>query len=150
MLKQQILDDLKAAMKTGDTGKRDVLRMLDSMIKNVEIEKKKRESGLSEEEVQDVIARAVKQRKDAATQFESGGRADLAEKEQEEIRVLANYLPAQLDENTVRESIKEVISQLGVTDISAIGKVMGTTMAKLKGQVDGDLVRKIVEEELKK
>ncbi|MFZ2193459.1 MAG: GatB/YqeY domain-containing protein [Candidatus Moraniibacteriota bacterium] len=150
MLKQQILDDLKAAMKAGDTGKRDVLRMLDSMIKNVEIEKKKREVGLSEEEVQDVITRAVKQRKDAAAQFESGGRADLAEKEQEEIKILANYLPAQLDENVVRNSVKEVISQLGVTDISAIGKVMGTAMAKLKGQVDGDLVRKIVEEELKK
>ena len=150
MLKQQILDDLKAAMKAGETEKRDVLRMLDSMIKNVEIEKKKRETGLSESEMQDVVTKAVKQRKDAAAQFESGGRADLAEKEKEEIAILSTYLPEQLDENVVREAVREVISQLGATDISAIGKVMGVAMAKLKGQVDGDLVRKFAEEELKK
>ncbi|MFA5962006.1 MAG: GatB/YqeY domain-containing protein [Parcubacteria group bacterium] len=150
MLKQTILDDLKAAMKAGDTVKRDTLRMLDSMVKNVEIEKQKRESGLSDEEVMEVIGKAVKQRKDASAQYLSGGRADLVEKENQEIAILAAYLPAQLDEATVRETVKAVIAQVGATGMAEIGKVMGPAMGKLKGQADGNLVKKIAEEELGK
>lgn len=150
MLKQTILDDLKTAMKAGDTVKRDTLRMLDSMIKNVEIEKQKRESGLSDEEAQEVISKAVKQRKDAAAQYTAGGRADLAEKENKEIEILMVYLPKQMSEDAIRETVKSIISQVGATGMSDIGKVMGATMAKLKGQADGNLVKKIVEEELGK
>lgn len=150
MLKQTILDELKAAMKAGDTVKRDTLRMLDSMVKNVEIEKQKRETGLSDEEVLEVIGRAVKQRKDASAQYTAGGRQDLVEKENQEIAILATYLPAQLDEATVRETVKAVIVQVGATGMAEIGKVMGPVMGKLKGQADGTLVKKIVEEELGK
>jgi uncharacterized protein YqeY len=150
MLKQQLLDDLKMAMKSGDVAKRDALRMLDSMIKNVEIEKQKRETGLTDEETLEVIGRAVKQRKDAAAQYITGGRVDLAEKEQLEIEILSAYLPAQLDEVTVRETVKAVIAQVGAINIADMGKVMGSAMGKLKGQADGNLVKKIVEEELKK
>jgi hypothetical protein len=150
MLKQQLLDELKTAMKSGDTAKRDVLRMLDSMIKNVEIEKQKRETGLSDEETLEVIGKAVKQRKDAAAQYTAGGRADLAEKEQAEIAILSAYLPAQLDEATVREAVKAVIVETGATSPTNIGRVMGVSMAKLKGQADGNLVKKIAEEELGK
>jgi hypothetical protein len=147
-LKKQILDDLKTAMKAGDTVKRDTLRMLDSMVKNVEIEKQKRETGLSDEEVLEVIGKAVKQRKDASAQYSAGGRQDLVEKENQEIAILAAYLPAQLDEATVRETVKAVIAQVGATGMADIGKVMGPVMGKLKGQTDGNLVKKIVEEEL--
>ena len=150
MLKQKILDDLKTAMKAGDTVKRDTLRMLDSMIKNVEIEKQKRESGLTDEEIQEVISRAVKQRKDAVAQYTAGGRADLAEKENKEIEILMEYLPEQMSEDAVREIVKNIISQVGVAGMADIGKVMGAAMAKLKGQADGNLVKKIVEEELGK
>lgn len=150
MLKQKMLDDLKAAMKAGDTVKRDALRMLDSMIKNVEIEKQKRETGLTDEEAQEVISRAVKQRKDAVAQYTAGGRADLAEKENKEIEILMAYLPEQMSEDAVREIVKSAISQTGAAGMSDIGKVMGPTMAKLKGQTDGNLVKKIVEEELGK
>ena len=83
MLKQKIQDDLKSAMKAGDVVKRDTLRMLDSMIKNSEIEKKKREDGLSDEEIIEVAFRAIKQRRDSISQYEAGGRKDLAEKEKE-------------------------------------------------------------------
>ncbi|HAI74273.1 MAG TPA: glutamyl-tRNA amidotransferase, partial [Candidatus Moranbacteria bacterium] len=148
MLKQKILNDLKAAMKAGDTAKRDTLRMLDSMIKNVEIEKMKKETGLSDEEIQEVISKAVKQRKDAVAQYVAGGRADLAEKENKEIEILMAYLPEQMSEDAVREIVKSVISQTGATGMSDIGKVMGAAMAKLKGQANGNLVKKIVEEEL--
>jgi hypothetical protein len=150
MLKQTILDDLKVAMKAGDTVKRDTLRMLDSMVKNVEIEKQKRETGLSDEEVLEVIGKAVKQRKDASAQYLAGGRADLVEKENQEIAILAAYLPAQLDEATVRETVKAVIAQVGATGMADIGKVMGPAMGKLKGQADGNLVKKLAEEELGK
>lgn len=150
MLKQTILDDLKTAMKAGDTVKRDTLRMLDSMVKNVEIEKQKRETGLSDEEVLEVIGKAVKQRKDASAQYLAGGRADLVEKENQEIAILAVYMPEQLDEATVRETVKAVITQVGATSMADIGKVMGPAMGKLKGQADGNLVKKIAEEELGK
>ncbi len=148
MLKNKIFEDLKTAMKAGETEKRDVLRMLDSMIKNTEIDKLKKEEGLSDEEVLEVIARAVKQRRDAATQFETGGRPELAEKEKKEMEILMAYMPAQMSEDKVREIIKEVIAQAGVTSKADIGKVMGPAMGRLKGQADGNLVKKIVEEEL--
>ena len=150
MLKQTILDDLKTAMKAGDTTKRDVLRMLDSMVKNVEIEKQKRETGLTDEEVLEVIGKAVKQRKDAAVQYAAGGRADLVEKENQEVEILSAYLPAQLDEAAVRETVKAVIAGTGATSMADIGKVMGQAMGKLKGQADGNLVKKVGEEELGK
>lgn len=148
-LKQKILEDLKTAMKTGDTVKRDTLRMLDSMIKNTEIEKKKKEEGLSEEAMIEVLSRAVKQRRDSVSQYETGGRSDLAEKEKKEIEIIEAYLPAQLGEEEVRKVVQEVISQTGATSEAEIGKVMGPVMGRLKGQADGNLVKKIVEEELK-
>ena len=147
-LKQTIFEDLKVAMKAGETEKRDVLRMLDSMIKNVEIEKMKRETGLSDEESMEVISRAVKQRKDAVTQYEEGGRPELAEKELKEIEILMAYMPAQLSEDAVRAIVAEVIAAAGTTSKADIGKVMGPVMGRLKGQADGNLVKKIVEESL--
>ncbi|MFZ2188989.1 MAG: GatB/YqeY domain-containing protein [Candidatus Moraniibacteriota bacterium] len=150
MLKQTILDDLKSAMKAGDTAKRDTLRMLDSMVKNVEIEKQKRETGLTDEEVLEVIGKAVKQRRDASAQYLAGGRADLVEKENQEIEILMAYMPAQLDEAVVRETVKAVIAQTGATSMSDIGRVMGQAMGKLKGQADGNLVKRLAEEELGK
>jgi uncharacterized protein YqeY len=148
LLKQKILDDMKLAMKEGNVLKRDTLRMLDSMIKNVEIEKMKKEEGLTEEETIEVITRAIKQRKDSVTQYEAGGRADLAEKENNEIEIILAYMPEQLSEEKVREVVKEVIATTGATSKAEMGKVMGMSMGKLKGQTDGNVVKKIVEEEL--
>ncbi len=147
-LKQKIISNMKEAMKAGDALKRDTLRMLDSIIKNEEIEKLKKEEGLNDLEVQEVIARAVKQRRDAVEQYASGGRADLAEKEQKEIEILLQYMPAQLSEDQVRVIIKEVIAQAGAVSKTDIGKVMGSAMGRLKGQAHGKLVKKIAEEEL--
>ncbi|EKE11856.1 MAG: hypothetical protein ACD_15C00012G0012 [uncultured bacterium] len=148
MLKQKIFEDLKAAMKAGETEKRDVLRMLDSMIKNTEIELKKREEGLSDEQVLEVIGKAVKQRKDAITQYQEGGRPELAEKEKTEVEILMAYMPEQLSEEKVREAVLEIIAQTGAVSKADIGKVMGQAMNKLKGQADGNVVKKIAEESL--
>lgn len=147
-LKQKIVSDLKSAMKEGDVMKRGTLRMLDSMIKNAEIEKKKKEEGLADSEVQEVIARAIKQRKDAASQYEAGGRADLAEKEKKESDILMIYMPEQMSEDDVRKSVKGIILSTGASGKADMGKVMGAAMGKLKGQADGQTVKRIVEEEL--
>lgn len=149
-LKEKITSDLKEAMKAGDALRRDTLRMLDSAIKNVEIEKKKREEGLNEDETLEVISRAVKQRQDSIKQFIDGGRPELAEKEQEELTILMVYMPEQLDDNVVRKIVEEVISTTGAKSAADTGKVMGAVMGKLKGQADGNKVRQIVSEELEK
>ncbi len=148
-LKIKIITDLKEAMKSGNTLKRDTLRMLDSMIKNTEIEKLKKEEGLSDAEVVEVMFRAVKQRRDSVEQYEKGGRADLADKEKKEIEIISAYLPEQLGEEKIREIVKNIISETGAASKADIGKVMGQAMSRLKGQADGNAVKKIAEEELK-
>ncbi len=149
LLKEKITEDLKKAMKTGDTLKRETLRMLESMIHNAEIEKRKKEEGLADTEVIEVLSRAVKQRRDSVEQYEKGGRADLAEKEKKEIEIISAYLPEQLGEDKIREIVKEVITQTGAAGKADMGQVMGQAMGRLKGQADGNVVKRIVEEELK-
>lgn len=144
-LKEKIIDDLKAAMKSGDSFRRDTLRMLDAMIKNTEIEKRKKEEGLNDTEVQEVISRAIKQRKDAAAQYESGGRPELAEKEKKEMDILLTYMPKQMSEEEIKSTVQKIIKDLGATDKNQMGKVMGTAMGQLKGKADGQTVKKIVE-----
>lgn len=142
MLKQKIRENLKLAMKNNDVLTRDVLRMMDSMIKNAEIEKKKKEKGLSDEEVQAVLARAVKQRKDSVEQYEKAGRSELAEKEKKEIEILNRYMPEQMNKADLKKEIADIISQTGAQSKEDIGRVMGMAMGKLKGKADGNIVKK--------
>lgn len=148
MLKDQIKEDLKSAMKAGETEKRDVLRMLDSSIKNTEIEKGKKEEGLSDVEVVEVVGRLVKQRKDSVEQYRNGGREDLAEKEESEVEILSVYMPEQLGEEELKKIVEDVIAETGAQSKADMGRVMGAVMGKVKGQADGTLVKKIVEESL--
>lgn len=147
-LKQNILNDLNEAMKSGDTLKRDTLRFLLSAVKNVEIEKKKKETGLTDEEILEVIARSIKQRKDSVEQYTAGGRLDLAAKEQKEINILMSYMPEQLDEEAIRKIVKETIVEVTAVSKADIGKVMSSVMKKLKGKADGSAVKKIVEDSI--
>ena len=142
-LKEKINQDLKSAMKAGETKRRDTLRLLDSAIKNTEIEKGKRETGLSDEEVLEAIGRAVKQRQDSIRQFEEGGRPELAEIEKEELAILMPYLPAQLSQEEISDIARTVITEAGATSPADLGKVMGQIMAKVKGKADGNIVREI-------
>lgn len=149
MIHQQIEAELKSALKSGEKEKTGVLRFLISAIKNHQIEiKAKGEPYLKDEEVIAVIRRQVKQRKDSIAEYEKGGRADLVEKEKTELDILENYLPAQADESKIREIVKAKKAELGIADKSGFGKLMGAAMAELKGQADGDAVKKVVEEEL--
>lgn len=149
ILKEKIINDLKMAMKAGDTEKRDALRLLNSLIRNVEIEKNKRKEGLSDQEVVEIITRAVKQRRDSVEQYEGGGRSDLAEKEKREIEILSVYLPEQLSGEKLKLIIKDIIAETGTVSRGDFGKVMGQVMLRVKGQADGNEVKKIVEEYLR-
>lgn len=149
-LKEKIISDLKIAMKEGDAFKRDVLRLVDSAIKNSEIEKKKRETGLSEEEIIEVLARAVKQRKDSMEQFEKGNRPELAEKEKLEIEIISTYLPDQLSKEEITTKVQDIISKMGPISASDFGKIMGQVMIQLKGKADGAVVKIVIEEEIAK
>jgi hypothetical protein len=148
-LKQKISGDLKEAIKSKNEMRRDTLRMLNSAIKNVEIEKKKKEQGLSDEETREVVARAIKQRKDSIAQYEAGGRKDLSDKEKQEMEILSGYLPKQMDEDEIKSAVKKIIFQAKASSAADMGRVMGIVMRELKGKADGQLVRKIVEAELK-
>ena len=149
-LKEKITSDLKEAMKAGDTLRRDTLRLIDSAIKNSEIEKKKREEGLSDEEVLEVLGRAVKQRQDSIRQFEAGGRPDLAENEKVELEIIVPYLPAQLSQAEIALVVDEIFAAAGQVTAADLGKIMGQAMARLKGKADGNVVREIVKSKLEK
>jgi len=147
-LHEQIHADLIAAMKSGDHLRRDVLRMCESAMKNDAIEKKEELADLTEEESLAVIKRLVKQRKDSASQFVDGGRDDLAQKENQEIEILAAYLPAQASDDEIRSVVTKVIATVGATSQADMGKVMGLAMKELGGNADGNDVRRIVLETL--
>ena len=146
LLREQIVSDLKDAMKSGDAAKRDTLRVIDSMIKNEEIAQKKRETGLDDVETIVLIKRAIKQRKDSAMQFRSGGREDLAEKEEQEIAMIEGYLPQQLSTEELRVIVTQVIEKTGAQSRADMGKVMGSVMQEVGEKTDGNAVRVLVEE----
>lgn len=149
-LKDQMLNELKESLRSGDSFRRDVLRLLLGAIKNFEIEKKKRDEGLNDQETLEVIKKMVKQRKDSIEQYENGGRIDLAEKEKRELEIISVYLPSQMSEEKIREEIKKIISEIGEISLKDFGKLMGVSMKKIGNQADGNVVKKILEEEIKK
>lgn len=160
-LKSQIQNDLKEAMKNKDTLFLGVLRMVSTAIKNKEIEKKtkllKTEpekadelSQLTDEEMIGVVSSELKKRKDAAVEYEKGGRPELAEQEKKEAEVLMKYLPEQMSEDEIRKLAAEAIQKVGAIGPQEMGKVMGALMPKVKGKADGAMVQKVVQEELNK
>lgn len=146
-LKGQILDDLKTAMKQGDRVKTSVLRILNSEIKNKEID---RGAPLSNEMVTEIIISQAKKRKDSIEAYRQGGRQDLTRQEQAELEILNCYLPEQISEEQIHNIVSGTIQELGVKSPSEIGKVMGVLVPKLKGKADNLVVSRIAKEELNK
>jgi uncharacterized protein len=151
MLKQRIREDLNSAVKQNDEVKRSTLRLLLAAISNREIDKKYKEkiegeAELTEEEVLEAISSEAKKRKEAAFEFNKGGRKELADKELRELEVLQDYLPAQLPEKEVRKLVEAAVKKTGASSLKDIGKVMAELMPKVKGRADGGLVSKIVKE----
>lgn len=140
-LTEQLTQDLKNAMKEGDTIRRNTIRLLRSAIKNAEIDKG---HALSEAELLDVVAKQAKQRRDSIQEYEKAGRSDLVDQEQAELTILEAYLPRQLAEEEIRARAEAVIAELGVSGMTGMGQVMQRLMAELKGQADGKVVNQVV------
>jgi uncharacterized protein YqeY len=140
-LRVQIKDDIKAAMKAKDTAKRDALRLLDSAMKQIEVDERKE---LSDDDVLAIISKQVKQRNDSATQYKEAGRDDLLEKELAEIAIFETYLPAQLSDDELTTAVKEIIAQTGATSMKDMGKVMGAAKAKIGNLADGKRINECV------
>lgn len=140
---EKIAADYKEALKAGDKNRVSVLRMIKSSMKYKEIEKK---APLTDEEVQAILMSSVKRAKESIEQFSKAGREDLANKEKDEMLLVQEYLPKQLDEDEVRKILQDVITEEGASGPKDTGRVMKPAMARLKGQADGKLVSKIVKE----
>jgi len=138
-------DKLKKAMLSRDEGLVSTLRMLISEIKNWQIDKQKE---LSEEEFVQLVRQQVKKRKEAFEAFVKAGRKELAEKEEQEAKILASFLPEELGLDKLEGIVKETIDQMKATSAD-FGKVMGAVMGKVKGQVDGTAVAQMVKKLLK-
>ncbi len=144
-LKEKLTEDMKAAMKAKEGGKKrlSVIRMVRSSLKNVEISKKHE---LTEDEVTEVVAKEVKKRKDAREEYIRLNRPDVADGLGEEIAILQEYLPAQMSPQEIRHLVREVIAEVQPAGPKDMGKVMGRLMPVVKGRADGKLVNEIVKE----
>lgn len=148
-LKDQIMADLKQAMKDKDQDRLRVLRSLKANLLEKEIsERKGGEATISDEQTIEVLMKAAKQRKESIEQFEEGNRNDLADAEKAELDIIESYLPEMLSEEEVRDIAREKIEQLGAETMADMGKVMGVMMQELKGKAEGSIVSKVVKEEL--
>lgn len=148
-LKEKINNDLKEALKQKDAFRLSVLRLLNSSIGNKEIEKLKKEEGLSDDEIITVITNEIKKRRDSADIYTKAGRQELAQKEENELKILMGYLPEQLTDDELKNIVKEAIGKIGATGEKDFGLVMKEVLPKIKGRADGALVAKLVKELLK-
>lgn len=147
-LKSQIDNDVKAALLGGDRFRADVLRGLKAVILNEEVAKGKRDEGLDDTTIEQLIAREVKKRLDSVQQYTAAARPELAETEQAEAKILEAYLPEQLSEADVQKLIDETIGELGVSGPQAMGQVIGAVKAKVGNSADGATIARLVKEAL--
>lgn len=142
-LVDRLTEEMKESLRGGDHIKVSVIRLLKSAIKNREIEKM---APLTEEEIVDVIMSAVKQRRESIEQFQKGGREDLVQKEESELKILQTFLPQQLSEEELINEIKAVIREVGAASPRDIGKVMKILIPRVKGRAEGAKVSSMVKE----
>lgn len=148
-IQEQIIADIKEAMKAKDQDRLRVLRSLKAKLMEKEIsERKGGEAKLTDEQAVEVLMKAAKQRKESIDQFEEGGREDLVENEKKELELIENYLPEMMSEEEVRKVVQEKIKALSASGPEHMGKVMGPLMGQLKGKAEGSMVSRIVKEEL--
>ncbi len=142
---EKINADLKEAMAQRNELKVSVLRLLKSALHNQEIAKKKKDKGLSEEEVLEVISSEAKKRRDSIEAYKKGQRDDLVSQEENELKLVMAYLPQQMNEEEVKKVVQDILASFGDRP-KQFGQVMGKAMVKLKGRTDGNLVSKVVKD----
>jgi hypothetical protein len=161
-LKEKINEDLRVAFKNSKTDIVSALRFLNSVIKNRELEKRnklskegkpfeelEKLSELNDEETVNVVLGEIKKRKESITQYEKGGRGDLVKKEVSELEILKKYVPEEMPEEELRGIVKKKLAEMEGATIKEFGKIMSGVMAEVKGRAGGDMVKRIIEEELK-
>ena len=144
-LRDQISNDLKHAMRTGDARKRDAIRLLTAACKQKEVDERKT---LADADVVAIIDKMIKQRRDSIEQFEKGGRQDLADTEKFEMSVLQAYMPQALSEAEIAEAVAASIQESGATGPADMGKVMAVLKPKLAGRADMSKVSALVKAKL--
>lgn len=147
-LKEQIDADLKAAMLAGDKEKATTIRGIKSAILNAEIAANKRDAGLDDTEVINVLQKEAKKRQESADLYRQGGNEERAEAELSEQAIIDQYLPAKLSEAEVAQLVDQAIQELGANNPQAMGQVIGKVKAETKGAADGALIAKVVKEKL--
>ena len=143
MLKERLENDMRDAMRSGDTLTRDTVRMVLAALKNKRIELGE---DLGEEQELEVLGQAVKSREDSAEQYARAKRSDLEQKERAEIEIIRRYLPRQLSEQETRAIVEQLVAELGLESRKELGVLMKAVMARHRSQVDGKLVQRIAAE----
>ena len=144
-MKEELLQDLKEAMKNKDTLKKDTITMLRAAILQVEKDSQKT---LNDDEICAIVAKEVKKRKESVKEYEDAGREDIAENLKKEIEILSKYLPEQLTEEEIRKMVEDAVKESGAASPRDMGKVMSILRPKTAGKADGKLVSDIVKEKL--
>ncbi|MGM0395444.1 MAG: GatB/YqeY domain-containing protein [Bacillota bacterium] len=140
-LKDKLMEDLKTSMKNKDTIRKNTVIMVRAAIKQREVDER---IELTDEDIVDIIGKQLKEKRMAIEEFKKGSRQDLVDTTESEIKILLEYLPEQLTEEEVEKIVKKTIDEIGATSIKDIGLIMKTTMPKVKGRADGNMVNKAV------
>ncbi|AXK48930.1 glutamyl-tRNA amidotransferase [Aliarcobacter trophiarum LMG 25534] len=140
-LKDKLNEDLKQAMRDKEVVKRDSIRAINTMIKQIEVDERRE---LDDSEIIKLVQRGIKQREEAISQYSAAGRTDLVEKEQSQIDIFVQYLPKQLSNDELEKGMQEIISEVGATSIKDMGKVMGAASKKFAGVADGKRINEMV------
>ncbi|PZN54666.1 MAG: glutamyl-tRNA amidotransferase [Proteobacteria bacterium] len=136
-MRDKVMDEVKAAMKAGDKARLSTLRLIQSAVKDRDIANRGvGKEPASDDEILQLLAKMVKQREESAKAFEEGGRPELAVKEREEIAVIRDFMPAQMDQSEMEAAIRSVIAETGAAGIRDMGKVMAALREKFAGQMD--------------
>ena len=144
-LKNRITDDMKIAMREKDKERLSTIRMALAAMKQIEVDERKE---LTDEDVLRILDKMIKQRRDAAQQYQDAGREELAATENAEIKILQTYMPAQLADDELVKLIEAAIAEVGETGMAAMGKVMGVLKPQVQGRADMGQVSKLVREKL--
>lgn len=147
-LKGRIDADLKTAMLSRDTLQTELLRGLKSAILYREVALKKRDEGLSESEIEQVLASEAKKRDESIEMFDKGGKPELADKERKEKQIIETYLPAKLSEAEVARIVDEEVDTLGASGPAAMGQIIGKVKARTGSQAEGSLIAQLVKQKL--
>jgi Uncharacterized conserved protein len=145
-LTEIINEDLKAAMKSGDSVKLNTIRSIRAQM--IELSKRGTGTSITPEEEMTALLTAAKKRKEAIEMYEKAGRNDLADQEKRELDIISTYLPKQMSREEIEVIVKRIIGNIGATSSKDFSKVMPVAMKELKGKIDGKVIQEVVKQQL--